>query len=219
MDEFVRLLVTLTFAGAALTALGALAIRLADERRRMRRALKKVLKAQPHALLLAHGRGRGAGFNFNSDQIAVTWDSGGWCLVYRVDELVGAELLIDGQVAARAHRGEPRRPIELICGADEEVRLRLIFSDPRYPDFDLVLWRPQDEGGRGGRSAAEAVHEANSWVTRIEALFRRPTASKAAIPLAAARAPEPEPEDEPELAFDEDEDEEPAWEEEAEDAA
>jgi hypothetical protein len=235
MDEFARLLLLLVFAGVALTLLGALAIRFMDEGRRIRRGLKKVLKGPPHAWLAARGRGRGLGFNFNSDMMAVTWDSGGWCLHYTVEELIGAELIIDGEVTARAHRGEPRRPLDLLLGADREVRLRLVFDDARHPDFDLLLWVPEDEGRRHGWTAGEAVHEANSWIARVEALLRRPTprrdpaavAGLAPLPLAQAVSDDEELEDEDELEDDEDEDlededadeedDDPPWDDEAAD--
>jgi hypothetical protein len=161
--------------------------------------------------------------------LAVAWDSGGWCLLYRIDELTGTELIIDGEVTARSHRGEPRRALDLLLGADPEVRLRLIFDDPRHPDFDLVLWKPEDESRPHGRTAGEAVHEANSWIARTEALFRRPIHPRnvavanlppiaAALPFSEAAAEdddlpwddenEDEDDDEPELeAQDEDEDE------------
>jgi hypothetical protein len=180
-----------------------------DEGRRIRRALKKVLKATPHACLVAPTRGRAIGFNFNSDRLAVAWDAGAWCLLYRIDELVGAELVVDGAVAARAYRGEPRRLLEDRGGPEEEVRLRFIFDDARYPDFDLALWLEEDRGRRKTLTAAEAVHEANSWISRTEALLRRPTAKPAPV---APRPPEPVAM----LADEEDEDVAP-WDEDGED--
>jgi hypothetical protein len=174
MDEVARLILVLVLAGVALTVLGGLAIRFSEESRRIRRSLKKVLKTDPHALLVARGRGRGVGFNFAANQMAVTWDAGAWCLIYKVDELMGAELLVDGEVIARAYRGEPRRALDTLIGADREVRLRLIFDDPRHPDFDLQLWLPQDDSRKDAPSSAEAVQEANRWIARTEAVVRKP---------------------------------------------
>ena len=54
--------------------------------------------AEPEILLTARGRGRGAGASLETGLFGVAWDSGKWCLVYRLDELMGAELIIDGQV-------------------------------------------------------------------------------------------------------------------------
>ncbi|HEY8617361.1 hypothetical protein [Phenylobacterium sp.] len=191
MDELARLIVLLAVAGAALTVLGTIAIRLSDEERRIRRSLKKVLKADPHALLVARRRGRGVGFNFGSNMMAVAWDAGAWCLIYEVDELLGAELVIDGQVVARAHRGEPRKALELLTGADKLVRLRLVFDDVRHPDFTLDLWLPEDEGRKGALTAPEAVQEANRWIARTEAVVRKPLPPRreaASAPTAAEPA-------------------------------
>jgi hypothetical protein len=174
MSEVVRLLLILGLAGVALTLAGGGSIWFMDEARRVRRGLKHVLKTEPHALLVARGRGRGVGFDFTTCRMAVAWDAGAWCLIYRLDELVGAELVVDGQVVARVHRGEARRALDMLTGADREVRLRLVFDDAAHPDFDLDLWLPRDEGRRGALSAPEAVQEANRWLARVEAMLRRP---------------------------------------------
>ncbi|RAK61014.1 hypothetical protein DJ021_14960 [Phenylobacterium hankyongense] len=194
MDDVARLLLLLALAGVTLTLLGGAAIWYSDEARRIRRGLRKVLRAEPHALLVARGRGRGVGFNFTSNILAVTWDAGAWCLLYRIEELVGAELVVDGQVVGRSYRGEPRRPLDMLTGADKLVRLRLVFDDPYRPDFDLDLWLPQDEARRKALSAPEAVQEANRWLARTEALFRRPVPRREAVAVAARPAPEPAPE-------------------------
>jgi hypothetical protein len=102
MDELARLLLLVGLAGVAVTLAGSAYIWFMDEARRLRRALKKVLGAAPDAAILALGRGTGAGFTFNTNLAAVAWDSGAWCLVYRIDELIGAEIIVDGTVVARA---------------------------------------------------------------------------------------------------------------------
>jgi hypothetical protein len=209
MDELARLLLLLALAGVALTLLGGVAIWHMDEARRVRRGLRHVLGCAPHALVVARGRGRGVGFNFTTHRMAVAWDVGAWCLVYRIDELTGAELIVDGEVAARVHRGEERRALDLLMGGEKQVRLRLVFNDPAHPDFDLDLWLKEDEGKRKAMTSAEAAEEGNRWIARTEALLRRPV-PRGIAPLVAAPppqtpAPEPEPmaaqvvEPEPEL--------------------
>lgn len=202
MNDLGPLLVLLALAGVALTAVCGLYVRSMNPDRRVRSGLKKVLKVDPHALIVAPGRGKGAGFNFTSNSMAVTWEAGAWCLVYRVDELMGAEAIIDRQVAARVHRGEDRRALENIGGAQEAVRLRLIFDDAAYPDFELELWKAADANVRNGPTAAEATEEANRWIARVDALLRRPTTRKAPPPVpqaqvAQTRAAPPKPEPEP----------------------
>lgn len=190
MSEWPRLLLLLALAGIAVTILGSVAIWLMDEERRIGRALKRVLKGPPEAVILAPGRGRGAGFNFSTGVMAVAWDSGAWLLPYRVDELVGAELIVDGQVLARVHRGEPRRALDQAVEHAARVTLRLIFDDPHHPDFDLDLWLAGDEIRRRASSPSDAVQEANQWLARAEAILRRPIAPHAAGP----RAPAPDDE-------------------------
>lgn len=205
MSEWPRLMLLLALAGIAVTILGSVAIWLMDEERRINRALKRVLKGKPEAVILAPGRGRGAGFNFSTGVMAVAWDSGAWLLPYRVDELVGAELVVDGQVLARVHRGEPRMALNQAVEHAARVTLRLIFDDPHHPDFDLDLWLAGDETRRRASSPSDAVQEANQWLARAEAILRRPIAPRADGPLASA--PSDDIEDEVEAPFYLDDDE------------
>ena len=186
MIEFLRLSLLLVLAGSALTALAALFAWYAEEHRRLGRAFRRVLGAAPDAELVAHGQGRAAAFTLAGGAFAVAWDAGAWCLVYRLDELVGAELTIDGQVAARAFRGEPRRPLDHRPKDAQAVGLRLIFDDPHHPDFDLPLWPPSHHHRQGPDNAGQVIQEANRWLARVEAVLRR-----AAIPQAQVRTPEP----------------------------
>ena len=185
MDETARLLLWLALAGTAVTFAGSAAIWFMDEDRRIRRAFRNVLKLPADAVLSANGRG--VGFNFARSLAAVAWDQGAWCLVYRIDELVGAELLVDGEVRARAYRGEGRRALERTTPGTGQVALRFIFDDARYPDFEVTLWQPGDEAKRSAPSPAEAIQEANRWIARVEAILRR------ASPPRPAPAPPPAP--------------------------
>jgi hypothetical protein len=183
MDEVARLLVLLAVAGAALTLMGGVAIWRMDEGRRTRRGLKVMLKGDTHGLLVARGRGRGVGFNFTSNQVACAWDQGAWGLVYHIDELTGAEAIADGQVVARVHRGETRRALDSLGGAEKRVALRLVFNDVTHPEFVLDLWLPLDDSRRDSFGPEEALEECNRWLARIEALFRRPATTRAAPPV------------------------------------
>jgi len=213
MDELARLLLLLALLGGAVTLLGSAAIWYMDEERRVGRALKRVLKGEPEAVVTARGRGKGAGFSFSTGLAAVAWDSGGWCLVYRIDELVGAEIIVDGEVVARAFRGEPRKALERLAGEAARVTLRLIFDDPNNPDFELDLWLAGDELRRRPSTPAQAIQEANRWLARAEAILRRPGAPKGPEPVVAApppQPPQPQPPPPPpweEDDFDEDDDE------------
>ena len=192
MGEYLRLFLSLGLAGLALTLAGAGWVWSMNEARRLRRSLTRVLGEPPHALIVAHGRGKAVGFNFTTNQMAVAWDAGAWCLIYRLEELIGAELAVDGQVLARVYRGEPRRALDSLSGADSQVRLRLVFDDMRHPDFVMDLWLPEDERRKGAMTSAEAVSEANRWVARVEAVLRRPTPRRDP-PIATPAPPPPRP--------------------------
>jgi hypothetical protein len=210
MSELARLLLFVAIAGSAVTFLGSLAIWYGDEDRRIRRALRRVLKSDPEGFVVARGRGRGAGFSFSTNLLAVAWDRGAWCLIYRLEELMGAELLVDGQVMGRVFRGEGRRAIDHVAPQAQSVTLRLIFDDPRHPDFSLELWAPGDEQRRESRSPGELMQEANRWLARCEAIVRRPLPPRPAKPepapvVATRPAPEPFEDDEIPEPFEDDE--------------
>jgi hypothetical protein len=189
MADVSRLLILLAVAGAAVTLLCALALWFGDESRRLRRGLKAMLKGELHGFLVARGRGRGIGFNFTANQLACAWDQGAWGLIYELDELVGVEAIADGQVVARVHRGENRRALDNLGGADERVALRLAFNDVTHPEFVLDLWLLIDEGRRDALTPEEALEECNRWLARIEAIFKRPPRTRAAQPPPQAAAP------------------------------
>ncbi|MDZ4370290.1 MAG: hypothetical protein U1C74_02565 [Phenylobacterium sp.] len=185
MDEVARLLTLLALAGGGLTLAGGIVAWSLDEVRRVRATLRAGLAAEPDPMLIARGRGAGIGINQASGKVAVAWDRGAWRLIYRMDELVGVELIVDRRIAARAYRGDPRRGLDALDDPQERVRLRFIFDDPSYPDFELDLWRPEDVGRRGRLSAEAAVREANRWMARMEALMRRAPPRQAAQPIPA----------------------------------
>lgn len=194
MSETARLMLMLALAGSVVTFMGSAAIWLMDPPRRLARALKRVLKAWPDAVALSPATGRGAGFSFDSGLAAVCWDNGAWCLVYRIDELAGAELRVDGQVVGRVMRDEPRRTLDRVTGALEHVTLRLVFDDPRHPDFDIDLWTDGDQLRRVAASPADAMVEANRWLARTEAILRKPRAPRETpAPVVDATSEKPAP--------------------------
>ena len=207
MSEWPRLFLLLALAGVVVTLLGSAAAGLMDEERRIRRALKRVLKGSAEAVVIARGRGRGAGFNTSTGLMAVAWDAGAWLLIYRLDELMGAEVIVDGQVVARAYRGEPRRALDQTVEHAARVTLRLIFDDPHHPDFDVDLWLAGDETRRRANSPGDAIQEANRWLARAEAILRRPIAPRVAASTPAPMAVPLDDEDDEEPPFQLDSDE------------
>lgn len=192
MNSLAKILIDLAIAGVAVTFLASAAIWLSNEHRKLRGALTKVLKGKPDAMIMAPGRGRAVGYRAETDGLAVAWDTGAWCLVYKGAELVGAELIIDRVVAAKAFRGEPRKALEQHHGAQGQVLLRLIFDDAQHPDFDLELWRAGDEVRGEAVGPEAAIQDANRWLARVEAILRRPSVS-AQISRPAPPDPTPPP--------------------------
>ena len=113
------------------------------------------------------------------------------------------ELIIDGQVMARAYRDEVRRPLDRVSAQASRVTLRLIFDDPRHADFDIDLWVAGDDLKRPNASPATAVQEANSWLARTDAILRRarPRPKVATPPPPPAPTPAQSNPDQPPLPF------------------
>ncbi len=191
MIDFIRLILLLAIAGAAVTFLGSAIAWWRDEQRRLRRLVAKVLGGTPDGVIVAAGRGAAAGFRLSSGQVVVMRDEGAKALLYRLHALIGAELIVDDQVVARVMRDEPRRTLDQVNSGASEVILRLLFDDARHPDFSLALWIPRDSLRRDARPASAAIREARGWLARAEAIMRR----------AAATAPQVRPEPEPQPAF------------------
>ena len=214
MHDLARLLLTLALAGTVVTFLGSLILWATNEERRIGAALKRVLGGPSEATIIARGRARGAGLSVTTGLFATAWDKGDWCMVYRLDEVTGAELLIDGEVAARVFRGETRKALDRVPATAREVTLRLVFDDPVNADFDLQLWAAGDETRRDAPTAASCAQAANQWLARVEAIVRRPRAAPVVsasppppAPKVAKRAPPPPPPADDEAPpWDEDED-------------
>lgn len=194
VQSLLRLLLLLGVAGSALTFLGSGAAWWFEEDRRLKRLVRRALGGEPDAAIVARGRNTAAGFRLASDQIVVMRAGGANALLYPLRALVGAELIIDGQVVARAVRDEPRRALDQVAGAPTQVTLRLVFDDPRHPDFDLELWQVRDILRRDTLVPVAAIQEARSWLARAEAILRRTPAAAVSVRETAL---EPEEDDEP----------------------
>ncbi len=172
MSEVVRLGLFVVLGGVAVTLLVAAAAVFWSEESRLKRAFARGLEGKPDAMLIARGSGRGVALSLAARRVVTAWDRGAWRLDYPLEALIGAELDLDGEVAARVLRGETGRRLDRAPSDVREVRLRLIFDDPQHPDFALDLWPARPSRGSPARPR-DAVSEANRWLARVEAVLRR----------------------------------------------
>jgi len=171
--EIVRIILVLGILGAGATFLASGVAWWMDEERRLYRLGRKVLGGPPDGFIVAVGRNAAAGFRLASRQVLVMRHGGARALLYRLHDLVGAELIVDDQVVARVLRDEPRRTLDQVAAGARQVALRLLFDDARHPDFSLDLWQPEDVARNDNRSAAGVIREARAWLGRCEAIMRR----------------------------------------------
>jgi hypothetical protein len=206
MNEWLKLGLAIAVAGVAVTLAAALGAWWFNEARRLARAFRQGLEARPDAALIAAGTGCGVALSLAGRRFVTAWDRGGWRIVYPLDEWIGAEIDLDGAVAARAVRGETTRRLDRARGTEGEVRLRFLFDYPGHPDFELVLWPSHARRG-GFAKPRDAIAEANRWIARVEAVLRRAGSAPAEVARPAlAHRPIPPVGQEVDI-FEEDEDE------------
>ncbi len=161
-----------------MTALAALLGWWFEASRRLKRIVREVVGVKPDILAIDPAEGRAAALSVDARGIAAVWDRGSHALLYGFDELEGAELIIDGHVEARVARGEPKRPLEAPGKDAEQVTLRLMFADARFPEFELDLWGPQSAYRTRGVSPSDAVRAGRRWLAHADAVVRRPRPSR-----------------------------------------
>jgi hypothetical protein len=190
MEDLARLIILVAAAGVAVTVAGGWLAWWMAEERRLTRLVRRALGGEADAVIVAKGRNAAAGFRVETDRFVVMRRGGAEALLYPLEALDGAELIIDHAVAGRVFRNETRRPVDRIESAPQSVTLRLIFNDARNPDFDLDLWRIEDLARRHAPVPGDVVHEGRSWLARIDALLRRGPRQRIATPAAVpAEAP------------------------------
>lgn len=163
--------VLLAFAGLA--AVGAASWWLAPARR-LERALLRRLGGPADAMVTASHRGQGVALDFDGARLALVRGPGDAGLVYDFDEVIGAELLFDGEVKARAFRGEQRKALDQTSPQVRRVAVRLVFDDVRDPDFELELF---DVAGDAETDPDGALRAARRLFSRVEAMIRRPVSA------------------------------------------
>lgn len=179
MENALRTLILFALAGAAVS-MGAWFVswRL-DPRRRLRRAMRRVLAREPDSEAVSAAQGRALGLDLENAGLAILWDVGASGLVFGFDEIEGAELIVDGEVKASLRRGEPVRALDRLDPLVDSVCLRLMFDEPRWPEFELELNQTPGAG-------EEALREGRRWLTQLGAVVRRTPRPRAAEAAAQA---------------------------------
>ena len=195
MNDALRLVLLLVFAALALTAVGAIVARWLDPQRRLLHYLRMALGASPEGVMMDRGGGRALAFNIEAGNIAVLWDKGRKGYVYRIDQLTGAEMMVDNLVLARCFRDRPPMPLDEIPMSAHRAVMRLIFDNPRDPDYELEIWPALNGRGREYQTPADAVQGGRRWLTALESILRRPPPRTLTRP--AAPTPIQPDEDEP----------------------
>jgi hypothetical protein len=174
MDKGLAFLLLFAFAGAVVVALAAVGAWWLEPGHRVTRLLLQGLAGPPEVMSTAPARGQGAALAIDERKLAVVRGPGDTGLVYDLEELVGAELIFDGAVAARATRSEGRRALDQVAPQVSRVVLRFVFDDPHDPDFEFELYAPTDATRRDSQGPDAAVLVARRWFARLEAVLRQP---------------------------------------------
>ncbi|MBX9707324.1 MAG: hypothetical protein K2X61_05245 [Caulobacteraceae bacterium] len=170
MDEALRVILLVSLAAAALTTAALTLNWWMEPERRLRRALLKSLGRPPEVEAMSPAEGKAAGLDFDTGQIATLWNRGAHGLVYGFDEIEGGEIIVDGHVVARIRRGEARKALDVMAPDAEQVTLRLLFADARWPEFELALWNALAPAQTG--SPSEALRLGRRWLSHLEALLK-----------------------------------------------
>jgi len=172
MSQIARVVLLLIAAGCLLTVTTVIVNWWLEPHRRIGRALRGVLGGPVDVLAVSALRGQGAALRVSDAKIAVVRGFSDRGLVFDLDELIGAELIFDGQVSARVFRGEQRLALNNIAPQARRITLRLVFDDLRDPEFLLELWSEHD-GPPDDPGATHAIASARAWFARAEAVVRR----------------------------------------------
>ena len=153
MVDALRIILLVALAAAALTTAGLTLAWWMEPHRRLRRALDKTLGGSCEVEAVSPAEGRACALDFDSGQAAVLWDRGANGLVYDFDEIDGAEMIVD-----------------VMAPDAGQVVLRLMFADPRHPEFELDLWNAATGASTG--SPPEALRLGRRWLSHVEALMK-----------------------------------------------
>lgn len=120
-------------------------------------------------------RAAAAALSYYSNKIVIVRNFGKTpTRVYPIRDLIGIEVFVDDKVVARILRSGPHKMFDDIAPQVTRVTIRLVFSDPAHPDFELPLWDPQDALTARAEGPRRAMETARRWFYHVEAIIRRP---------------------------------------------
>ena len=203
MDTTPRFLILFALGAVLITGAAMIHGWWMEPARRSRRVLATRLGGALDAIALASHRGQGVALRVSPPGIAVLRGPGDRGLAFGFEELLGVELMVNGEVRARVFRGEARRPLDVTRITLEHLALRLVFDDLRYPEFELRLLEPED----GVEGSSQVLDGARRMFAHLEAILRQPRPE----PVTATAAPPPAPPSPPSppVTFDAEEEEAP----------
>jgi hypothetical protein len=189
LDSTPRFLILFTLGAVAITAAAMIHGWWMEPARRSRRVLAARLGGGLDAIALASHRGEGIALRISPPGIAVLRGPGDRGLAFGFEELLGVELMVNGEVRARVFRGESRRPLDVTRMTLEHLALRLVFDDLRYPEFELRLLEPDD----AVEGSSQVLDGARRMFAHLEAILRQPRTEPAPAAVTASPAPPPGP--------------------------
>jgi hypothetical protein len=172
MTELIRILLILGIISAALTMVGAAVAWWRAEDRRLGRVIAGVFEGPVDAQIIGKGQNAAIAIGDEPPQILVLREGGAKARIYQLSHLLGAELDVDDVLVSRAFLGEARMPLDHAASNAQSVVLRLLFYDPKHPDFELVIWSQRKRAGPEQTSDL-TIREGARWVARIDTLIRQ----------------------------------------------
>ena len=172
LTELIRILLILGIISAALTMAGAAIAWWRAEDRRLGRIIANVFEGPADAQIIGKGQNAAIAIGDDPPQILVLREGGAKARLYQLSHLLGAELDVDDVLVSRAFLGEARMPLDHAISNAQSVVLRLLFYDPKHPDFELVIWSQRKRAG-ADQTSDLTIREGARWVARIDALIRQ----------------------------------------------
>lgn len=165
------LILWFTLGALAVTGLGGAVRWLSTPERVARRGLRSGLGGRPDLVLTA-ADGASAALRMETGRIAVRRSRRHAAEAFDQDDLVGAELVADGQVVARCWRGEPRRALDRTPETPTRLDLRLAFAQAVAAEVVLTAWNV--DADRPETERAAAIEAARRWFAQMDAMVRAP---------------------------------------------